>query len=80
MTPNRMISRTLAAFPWYSNAVYEEDFSEAIDHDKDFLVSLFIIYIFDYHSFVDFCTVPPEIRIRTLQSVLWPGTRSETPT
>jgi len=35
MTPKRMIS---AAFPWYSNAVYEEDFSEAIDHDKDFLI------------------------------------------
>jgi len=38
---------TLAAFPWYSNTIYEEDFSEAIDQDKDFLVSLFIIYIFD---------------------------------
>jgi len=31
MTPNRMMSCTLAEFPWYSNTVYEEDFSEAID-------------------------------------------------
>jgi len=47
MMPKRMISRTLAAFLWYSNVIYEEDFSEDVDHDKDFLVSLFIIYIFD---------------------------------
>ncbi len=47
MKPKRMISRTLAVFLWYSNIIFEEDFSEAVDEPKDFLVRVFLLYLCD---------------------------------
>lgn len=42
ISPKRMISRTLAGFPWYSNIIYEEDFSEVVNQDQGLLISIFI--------------------------------------